>query len=337
MMMRFNLLIAFVLAFWLSCGALAAPISYPHSLHRRSFFAWPGRLFGNDPWGLVLSPPQSVITTSSSSQDGSADSSPAANPAADPPTSIDESPVAEPPAVTPNAPVAESPSSSVPSSTLVEPSSTPTPVEPTSTSSTRHHTSTSSQSTEQPAATQDSSPAKASPPPEPSTTSSQPTESPAPSSTPAQQPANSGSVSSQSDDDIQQYLEAHNNERAQHGASPLTWSNLLASKAQEWANNCQFHHSGGSLGPFGENLAAGTGTYTIAQAVGDWNAEEPQYNPNDPQASHWTQVVWKSSTEVGCAKQQCNGIFPSASATYYVCEYSPAGNVIGDFAQNVQQ
>jgi hypothetical protein len=51
--------------------------------------------------------------------------------------------------------------------------------------------------------------------------------------------------------DASAYLAAHNGFRAQHGASPLTWSTTLAAKAQEWANRCVFQHSGGSLGPYG--------------------------------------------------------------------------------------
>ncbi|EKM60983.1 uncharacterized protein PHACADRAFT_247249 [Phanerochaete carnosa HHB-10118-sp] len=149
----------------------------------------------------------------------------------------------------------------------------------------------------------------------------------------------SASGSDASSSDIEQYLNAHNTVRAQHGAVPLTWSNELASKAQQWANGCVFQHSGGTLGPFGENLAAGTGSsYDIATAVGSWTSEVSQYDPNNPVPSHFTQVVWKATTQVGCAEQQCSGIFAASFglASYFVCEYSVQGNVIGEFAQNVQ-
>ncbi|GJJ08757.1 hypothetical protein Clacol_002976 [Clathrus columnatus] len=137
-----------------------------------------------------------------------------------------------------------------------------------------------------------------------------------------------------SNSDIQQYLSSHNSVRAQHGAAPLKYSQTLARAAESWANRCQFKHSGGTLGPFGENLAAGTGSFTIADAVKSWTDEVSQYNPHNPQPSHFTQVVWKSTTEVGCAKAFCQNIL--GGATFYVCEYSPAGNVIGQFGQNVQ-
>jgi uncharacterized protein YkwD len=70
------------------------------------------------------------------------------------------------------------------------------------------------------------------------------------------------------------YLNAHNNERSAHGAKALAWNNTLESAAQSWANKCVFQHSGGSLGPYGEDLAAGTGSgYDIAAAVASWTNE----------------------------------------------------------------
>ncbi|KAJ7590312.1 PR-1-like protein [Mycena floridula] len=139
-------------------------------------------------------------------------------------------------------------------------------------------------------------------------------------------------------DDIAAYLQSHNDARAQHGANPLSWSDDLASKAQSWADRCVFEHSGGSLGPFGENLAAGTGSFGIADAIQIWVDEAKDYNPAAPVASHFTQVVWKSTTQVGCAVQSCNGIFDPVfgPANFFVCEYNPAGNVIGEFSENVQ-
>ena len=41
-----------------------------------------------------------------------------------------------------------------------------------------------------------------------------------------------------------------------------------------------------------------------------------QYNPSSPVASHFTQVVWKGTTQVGCAVQSCSGIF---AASFGVC------------------
>ncbi|KAJ8096226.1 hypothetical protein AAF712_014907 [Marasmius tenuissimus] len=136
-------------------------------------------------------------------------------------------------------------------------------------------------------------------------------------------------------------LNEHNTFRAQHGAAPLAWSNNLAKAAQNWGSRCEFKHSGGAVGPFGENLAAGAGGgYKPVDGVKQWNAEVKDYDPKNPQFSHFTQVVWKATKEVGCAAVQCGDkIFGPdfKDSTYLVCEYSPPGNVIGQFAENVQK
>ncbi|TFK90749.1 PR-1-like protein, partial [Polyporus arcularius HHB13444] len=132
--------------------------------------------------------------------------------------------------------------------------------------------------------------------------------------------------------DVSAYLSVHNTVRSQHHVSPLTWSSDLAAKAQTWANNCIFQHSNGKLGRYGENLAAGTGSGYSYAATDRISA---QYNPNDAQPSHFTQVVWKGTTQVGCAVQTCKAgtIFDAkyGPAKFHVCEYNPPGNVIGQF------
>ena len=51
---------------------------------------------------------------------------------------------------------------------------------------------------------------------------------------------------------------------------------------------------------------------------------------------HFTQLVWKDTTKVGCGAVHCNSnVNNGASGWYLVCEYTPRGNVIGAFKQNV--
>jgi len=108
-----------------------------------------------------------------------------------------------------------------------------------------HYRSTTSPSTPPPTVTvQALTTAK----PSPTTTSQQP-QRPVTTASANNPPPSSGGGTS--DGDIQAYLSAHNSVRAQHGATALSWSDNLASKAQQWANGCKFQHSGGSLGPFG--------------------------------------------------------------------------------------
>ncbi|KAF9525785.1 CAP domain-containing protein [Crepidotus variabilis] len=130
------------------------------------------------------------------------------------------------------------------------------------------------------------------------------------------------------------YLDAHNSFRAKYHAPALTWNATLASKALEWSSKCVFEHSGGKLGPYGENLAAGTGGYSIADGIKGWTDESSSYDPNNPTYSHFTQVVWKSTTELGCAYTMCpdGSIFKDGNygpAKYIVCEYFKQGNVVG--------
>jgi pathogenesis-related protein 1 len=68
------------------------------------------------------------------------------------------------------------------------------------------------------------------------------------------------------------YLDTHNSERTVHNAPPLVWNQTLSDATATLAASCVFQHSDGSLGPFGENIAAGTGE-TPAQGVDSWNSE----------------------------------------------------------------
>ncbi|KAJ7851926.1 CAP domain-containing protein [Mycena olivaceomarginata] len=150
-----------------------------------------------------------------------------------------------------------------------------------------------------------------------------------PTATPASPPPSETAQS-----DVELYLNLQDMERSKHDAPNLVWNQTLTNAAQYWANGCIFEHSGGTLGHFGENLAAGTGAYSISSAIQEWIQESDTYDPDDPQASHWTQVVWKATTDVGCAESTCGAgvIFPGfGPAQYYVCEYWPQGNVGGEY------
>ncbi|KAF6762228.1 CAP domain-containing protein [Ephemerocybe angulata] len=143
-----------------------------------------------------------------------------------------------------------------------------------------------------------------------------------------------------SSSDIDTFLDAHNVVRAQHSAAPLTWSPSLALKAAFWANLCLFKNSEGALQtePYGEHIVAGTGDFPIRAAVGTFIGDKDQYNPAKPVLNHWTQVVWKSTTELGCAISKCQNVIKQSPGreTLYVCLYNPAGNVIGQAPENVQ-
>lgn len=147
-------------------------------------------------------------------------------------------------------------------------------------------------------------PPAASPEPEPKPAPApkpEPKPEPAPAPAPKPEPAPAPAAPALSSDE-QAYLSAHNSIRSSKHAVALTWSDKLASYAQGVANTCVFKHSGG---PYGENLSAGTHSFSIPAAIKLWTDEEKDYNPSNPQFSHYTQVVWKGSREVGCAKITC--------------------------------
>lgn len=133
---------------------------------------------------------------------------------------------------------------------------------------------------------------------------------------PAAQPASQASGS----DLESQVLRTTNSYRSQHGAAPLTWNDTLADYANSHVSSCIFQHT---HGPYGENLASGYSS--IQAAIDAWGNESKDYDfANGAFAmstGHFTQLVWKATTSVGCGKAECNK--PGTPGTFLVCEYYP--------------
>ncbi|CDP12737.1 unnamed protein product [Coffea canephora] len=130
----------------------------------------------------------------------------------------------------------------------------------------------------------------------------------------------------------QDYLDVHNAARAQVNVGPIAWDDRLAAYAQNYAtqrmNDCQLMHSGG---PYGENLAAGSGDFTARAAVNLWVNERQYYDygsnscTQGKECRHYTQVVWRNSARTGCARVQCT----NSPSWFVICSYDPPGNYIG--------
>ncbi len=141
-------------------------------------------------------------------------------------------------------------------------------------------------------------------------------------------------------------LQAHNKVRAKHNVPPLKWSKKLEDYSMQWAkqlsknNKCDMYHRSGNP-PYGENLYRSTAIVwtdgkreinpvTIKDVVKAWTDEEKWYNyaknscQPGAQCGHYTQAVWKSTTEVGCAMQVCGD-----KSQTWVCSYNPPGNYVG--------
>ena len=133
---------------------------------------------------------------------------------------------------------------------------------------------------------------------------------------------------------------AHNAARHRFGVESLAWSPGLAAEALQHA---QYMASTGIYGhdqtpgrrkKQGENLWRGQrGLFSYDVMVRVMVDEARHFRPgafpnnsatgNWSDVAHFTQIVWPTTTAVGCA------LASSATTDYFVCRYSPTGNKDG--------
>ncbi|KAJ2893992.1 putative scp-like extracellular protein [Zalerion maritima] len=163
-----------------------------------------------------------------------------------------------------------------------------------------------------------------------------------------------------SDPVVSAALQHHNIHRANHSSADVTWDSDIAGYAAITAATCTFAHdteTGG--GGYGQNIAmwassddvqaTGKGVFIGRTITEMWyNGEinlfpSADYGMDTPDMSnfhawgHYSQVIWADTTAVGCAVQYCEpGTMVDGMGAYYsVCNYSPAGNMGGGYADNV--
>ncbi len=135
-------------------------------------------------------------------------------------------------------------------------------------------------------------------------------------------------------------LDVHNRARGEVGLAPLAWSPALAAAAAVHAQALArdgrlFHARQPADGAWqGENLFAGTrGGYGYGEMARHWLAERRHFrNAPSPRfsrtgrwqdAAHYAQIVWRDTTEVGCA------LAPGQADDFLVCRYAPGREVRG--------
>jgi pathogenesis-related protein 1 len=131
----------------------------------------------------------------------------------------------------------------------------------------------------------------------------------------------------------QEFLTIHNEARARVGVEPLRWSAQLARHAQQWADELatsgQFRHRDQTGTGYGENLFGDSDGFGPADAARHWLKERDNYRAgpitaqNFAAVGHYTQMVWRATTEVGY------GVARGRNGVVIVANYAPGGNLVG--------
>ncbi|CAD0113277.1 unnamed protein product [Aureobasidium uvarum] len=150
----------------------------------------------------------------------------------------------------------------------------------------------------------------------------------------------------------QRVLVSHNVHRANHSASNIVWDNALASTAAKIASTCVYaHNTTTDGGGYGQNIAAGLAADNITAVITElfYNGEvgyfKNLYGQAQPDMSnfgswgHFSQIVWKGTSKVGCATQYCPkglaNVGPYTPPYFTVCNYGPPGQTgNGDRIEN---
>ncbi|RKG74476.1 CAP family protein [Corallococcus terminator] len=141
----------------------------------------------------------------------------------------------------------------------------------------------------------------------------------------------------------------HNSYRAKHSAPALTVDASIVAYAKTRAKTVSTFEglSEGHRGldhKYGENLywagssTDGESSTRLANAaVSAWYGEIAKYSFKNGRFSadtgHFTQLVWKGTTKIGCAIARGKG--SKWYETYVVCNYRAPGNMMGAFQTNV--
>lgn len=128
-------------------------------------------------------------------------------------------------------------------------------------------------------------------------------------------------------------LAVHNRYRTAHQVPSLSWDSKLAAQAQAWADRCKWGHADGrTLAGSGESIYSSRNakypyrgmdvctyaTWALYLEVTSYAYGRPGTSRDGVQIGHFINIVWASTTKLGCGYRQCpNGM------DFVVCRYSP--------------
>jgi pathogenesis-related protein 1 len=150
--------------------------------------------------------------------------------------------------------------------------------------------------------------------------------------------------------DKRELLDIHNRAREEVGVKNIFYSASLEKRAQEYADKLalsgKFEHdptnkTNDLKTSVGENLYASTDpNVTFKEAALAWEGEKSYYHygkidedgtcDKNKKCGHYTQMIWKYTTKVGCAKARyIKGSYSGGAVI--VCKYQPVGNIVGNY------
>ncbi len=153
--------------------------------------------------------------------------------------------------------------------------------------------------------------------------------------------------------DAVKMVKAHNEVREVVGSPKVKWSKMLETKAEGqlkilYRMGCTMRHFGGgenlfwasALQSFQPKKAAGQSVWQRSpqkisenDVVAKWADERIWYSSHDntchapegKSCGHFTQIVWRKTTEIGCGRAICDD-----NSQIWLCIYFPVGNIEGE-------
>ncbi|XP_012251304.2 venom allergen 3-like [Athalia rosae] len=131
----------------------------------------------------------------------------------------------------------------------------------------------------------------------------------------------------------------------------LSWDNELATVAQRWADQCAAnpHDDCRDIDrfPVGQNVATLWNSEEITEPVvnliNGWYDEVAMFNNQEisrfrfaHETGHYTQLVWANTSLIGCGRVRFWDTGRQMNTLRLICNYGPAGNVIGLPIYNVR-